>query len=282
MKSKQKLYFALFFSLFFSSIPFPQLTRAQCSPDHLSLQASLYIYSCETGEDFWKAEIEISNENAEASCHNHEIWMDQLEIFLHDPQNSARQILPIARLVDKDTGSPLSFPFNMTSMKKTVTVWGYMSSTNLRHNPALRMQFEAMTGGRIVDFNRRGRTENFQLQQSPSQPIHLQSASCNIPLAQAYATYKEDPGRNQISTRWFPTPSQNHALLEIQLAKASKIEIEILNLQGQRVLTPLKFESIARVKRRLKIDISPLPAGIYYSKIKTETEEEMVKWVKIE
>lgn len=85
-----------------------------------------------------------------------------------------------------------------------------------------------------------------------------------------------------LSTSWHPNPTHNGAILELKLDQDSKLDVEILNMQGQSLLKPIQGEKLSQGTHRKKLDVSNLPAGIYYTRITSESGSEVIKWVKLE
>lgn len=85
-----------------------------------------------------------------------------------------------------------------------------------------------------------------------------------------------------LTSQWFPNPTQNSAILEIDLVKDSQVEVEIMDMQGRTLMRPNVDQQVKSGVLRKKIDVSRLPAGIYYTRISTDTETQVIKWVKLE
>ncbi|MEL6844402.1 MAG: T9SS type A sorting domain-containing protein, partial [Bacteroidota bacterium] len=80
---------------------------------------------------------------------------------------------------------------------------------------------------------------------------------------------------------WSPNPSQDVASFQFELAEASAVQIDLLDLQGKLVDRKAMVESLEAGTHTIKWNVADLPAGVYFARIKTAREERTVKWIKL-
>jgi len=83
-------------------------------------------------------------------------------------------------------------------------------------------------------------------------------------------TGKEEINNNESKIVVYPNPAINDLTIESTL----QAEIEILNIQGQTIIT------MTSSSNKSLINVSDLPSGFYYIKVKTEKGIEVKKFVK--
>lgn len=77
----------------------------------------------------------------------------------------------------------------------------------------------------------------------------------------------------------FPVPFVDHIILEFQLRKSSDIQIDLINTNGQKVVTSL-FKNLGQGQNRITVkDLENIPAGVYF--LKLLSSDDLVKVKKI-
>lgn len=84
-----------------------------------------------------------------------------------------------------------------------------------------------------------------------------------------------------IPPQWHPNPTQNSAILELELSEDSEVRVEIMDMQGRILMRPVYEETFMAGMNRRKLDVSTLASGIYYTRITTGTKTQVIKWVKL-
>ena len=67
----------------------------------------------------------------------------------------------------------------------------------------------------------------------------------------------------------YPNPFNSVTKIKIELNKASKVEIDIFNIQGKLISNLINEQKLAGIYS-LVFNASGLPTGIYYYRMKTE------------
>jgi len=81
------------------------------------------------------------------------------------------------------------------------------------------------------------------------------------------------------TTHIYPNPVENTATVQYRLDEDSPVSITVQDLTGRMVLTQHEALQSAGINH-MKLDFSPLPAGIYLCQIRTNKGVETVKVIR--
>lgn len=81
------------------------------------------------------------------------------------------------------------------------------------------------------------------------------------------------------SIKVYPNPAKNVLNIEFYLEESSEVNISIVNMLGQQVVSVIKGELI-RGKNKKQVSIDHIASGVYFVRIKTNKGLEQIKFVK--
>jgi len=112
---------------------------------------------------------------------------------------------------------------------------------------------------------------------------HAEIARYNMAMLMDYAESASGTGINEhpavSTTHIYPNPVENTATVQYRLDEDSPVSITVQDLTGRMVLTQHEALQSAGINH-MKLDFSPLPAGIYLCQIRTNKGVETVKVIR--
>lgn len=100
-------------------------------------------------------------------------------------------------------------------------------------------------------------------------------------VMQASTRKGNDDFSSLTSPTWSPNPSGERAEVAFSTAKEGVVSMSVYNMQGQEVLRPLQEAAFETGIHHLKLDLSTLAPGIYFTRIRTGEGIQTVKWIKL-
>jgi hypothetical protein len=70
-----------------------------------------------------------------------------------------------------------------------------------------------------------------------------------------------------LNVKSFPNPFTESANVEFELEQSGSVMVELYNIQGQKIITPLAESSLGLGKHSVSISASELKAGLYVCKL---------------
>jgi len=96
-----------------------------------------------------------------------------------------------------------------------------------------------------------------------------------------FTEYSEPGNLNESSINVFPNPINSNPTIEFYLKNRGVVNISILDIHG-RVISEIKTGELQSGKNQLTWNVENISAGVYFCRLQTGNEEEIMKLIKLE